>query len=172
MKNLLILMSFFFSINVPAQQVYPDSGFINKAEARNKVVNGLKEGKWLEYLDESENVIADTTKISDTGIAAKYYRLTLYKADKPVGVARQYYLLPGANILFRETPYTNGKINGVYKEYYPDGLIHREYPYTNGTENGLAKDYWDGGDVKSETKYTNGNAGPNKSYDENGNEIK
>jgi antitoxin component YwqK of YwqJK toxin-antitoxin module len=172
MKVSFALIVFFcFSITAICQNP-TDSGFSSKAEAKNKMVNGLKEAKWVEYLDETENVIVDTTKMSDTGIVAKYYRLTVYKAGKPFGIERYYYVLPGANILFREIPYTNGKINGVYKEYYPDGLVHREYPYTNGMENGIAKDYWDGGNVKYETKYTNGKEGATKNYDEDGNEMK
>ena len=28
---------------------YPDSGFTNKAEAKNEMKDSLKEGKWVEY---------------------------------------------------------------------------------------------------------------------------
>ncbi len=153
---LLLILSLCFAIPAFAQA---DSGFTHKSEAKNKIVNGLKEGKWLEYLDETETVITDTTKITDTGIVAKYYRLTIYKAGKHFGIVRYYYKYSdGEEILFREIPYSEGKINGVYKEYYPTGALHREYPYTNGKENGLAKDYLDSGDVKEETKYLNGKA--------------
>ncbi|HTB31835.1 MAG TPA: hypothetical protein VK808_07400 [Bacteroidia bacterium] len=173
MKIFLILtVSHLFAISAKGQP-YQDSGFTHKSEAKNLLINDLKEGKWLEYLDENEKLILDTTKISDTGIVAKYYRLIIYCGGNPCGLVRYYYKYSdGENILFREIPYTNGKMNGVYKEYYPDGLIHREYPYTNGAENGMAKDYWDGGGVKYETKYTNGKEGAKKSYDESGNEIK
>ncbi len=69
----------------------PNPGFTCKSEAHNLTSNGLKVGKWLEYLDELENVITDTTKISDTGLVAKYYRLTYYNRGAPEGVVRYYY---------------------------------------------------------------------------------
>lgn len=178
MKSIFLILSLSFTCSVIGQvdSIHPpraNGGFTSKAEAKNLISNGLKVGKWLEYLDENENVIEDTTKISDTGIVAKYYRLTIYNRGMPEGLVRYYYKYSdGEEMLFREIPHANGKINGVYREYYPSGALHREYPFTDGLENGLAKDYWEDGNVKDETKYTNGKAGATKSYDEDGKEIK
>jgi hypothetical protein len=44
---LILIVAVLFSIAGFAQQ---DSGFTNKAEAKNLIVNGLKEGKWIEYM--------------------------------------------------------------------------------------------------------------------------
>jgi antitoxin component YwqK of YwqJK toxin-antitoxin module len=184
----------FSSSLVSAQQ---DSSFIHKSEARNITVNGLKEGKWLEYLDENEKVITDTTTITDTSNVAVYYRLTVYRSGIPNGIVKYYYKFSdGPNpILYREIPYTNGKINGVYKNYFSSGALRSEYPYHNGVINGVEKEYWDAdvikaetpvvngkinglakfydenGKLKSTTKYVNDKAGITKEFDENGKEI-
>ena len=48
----------------------------------------------------------------------------------------------------KEIPYTKDEINGILKQYYPNGKIF------------------------SETTYNNGVKGATKTYDENGNETK
>jgi len=49
MKAFTILILFFcFALAAIGQSDYPDSGFTNKLEAKNQLVNGLKEGKWVE----------------------------------------------------------------------------------------------------------------------------
>jgi antitoxin component YwqK of YwqJK toxin-antitoxin module len=167
-----------------AQQDYPDSGFTNKAEAKNLMVNGLKEGKWVEY---------DTTTISVLSSKTDWYWLIVYKDSKAYGVAREYYYKGN---LIREMPYRDGKENGVGKTYYMDGKLDWEIPvkdslenglakeyaetgtllfeamYINGKESGIEKKYYKNGKLKSETIYTRGEAGTTKTYDENGNEIK
>ena len=57
---------------------FAQDDFTNKTEAKNQMTNGLKEGKWLEYLNEAGDFITDTNK-------ATYYQLTVYKAGKPTG---------------------------------------------------------------------------------------
>jgi hypothetical protein len=42
---LILILSLSFTISAIGQQ---DSGFTNKAEAKNEMVNGMKEGKWVE----------------------------------------------------------------------------------------------------------------------------
>lgn len=160
-------------------------GFYHKSEAKNQVVNGQKEGKWVEYLDVGSIVTKDTN--------VPYYRLTVYKAGKPFGIVREYhkngnlasetpfvdgrkhgvekwYYDNGA--LWLEIPYTNNVPNGIQKAYFEDGKLNWETPYTAGIKNGIGKEYYDSGKVKSETVYTNDVAGATKNYDENGKEIK
>jgi antitoxin component YwqK of YwqJK toxin-antitoxin module len=181
-KRIVISLIFFhcFLLSAMAQQ-----GFTNKAEARNQLKNGLKDGKWLEYLDVESLITKDTS--------APYYCLTVYSLGKPYGIVREYHK---NGMLASETPYLNGKINGVekwyydkgalwfeipytdntingiQKAYYENGKLNWETPYTLGIKNGLGKEYYENGKLKSETIYTNDMARSTKSYDENGNEVK
>jgi len=77
-----------------------DSGFTNKAEAKNKMVNGKKEGKWVDQLKEG----------GDT--ALPIYRLAVYKSGKLNGIARYYY---ANGTEYEEEAYTNGTRMGVLK---------------------------------------------------------
>ena len=74
-------------------------GFINKAEAKNLMVNGLKEGKWVEYLDFKGRTTSDTN--------APDYMLTIYKKGVPIGIVRWYTKLQTLE----------------QKVYYNDGII-------------------------------------------------
>ncbi len=169
-----------FVFIVAAQQ-----GFTSKAEAKNQMVNGLKEGKWVEYLDVGSVVTKDTN--------VPYYRLTVYKAGKPFGIVREYkkggkiareipYMDGKINgvekwfydngALWLEIPFTNNTINGVQKAYFEDGKLNWETPYSGGIKNGIGKEYYPGGKLKSETIYTSDVAGVTRNYDENGKEIK
>jgi antitoxin component YwqK of YwqJK toxin-antitoxin module len=161
------------------------NGFTNRAEAKNQVVNGLKDGKWVEYLDVGSVVSKDTN--------APYYQLTIYKDGKPYGIVREYHK---GGMLASESPYLEGKkqgverwyyekgtlwfeipfsygiINGTQKAYYENGKLNWEIPYTKGIKNGIGKEYYEDGKLKTETVYTNDLAGATKNYDENGKEIK
>lgn len=53
-------------------QTPPDSGFTNKAEAKNLMVNGLKEGKWIEYYDTDLNLSGSGEKILDFPVEEAY----------------------------------------------------------------------------------------------------
>ena len=137
-------------------------GFINKAEAKNLTVNRLKEGKWIEYDDEMGGFTTDTD-------AAIQYILTEYKADKPVGVVR-YYTMEGG--IISETPYVNGKQNGLGKTYYETAELMIEKTWVNDHEEGLEKTYYRNGKLKSTSAFTNGHLGTVTDYDTNGAVIK
>src|ERR1035438_7342943 len=109
MKFILALI-LWLSLSVAAFAQNDSLGFTNKAEAENKMVNGLKEGKWLEYYygDGGEQVITTDTN-------ADYYNLAIYKRGKRYGISRGYY--GKSRILFCETSYINGKKNGIEKTY-------------------------------------------------------
>ena len=182
MKVLLILILSLFTLSAFAQE-YPDSGFTNKAEAKNLTVNGLKEGKWVEYADDSNLGTSDTN--------APYYMLIVYMKGKPRGKLLEYYksgklyiespLLVNDNLngvakeyyenghLKEETPYINDKRNGVEKEYYESGILKRETPYNNGKTNGIEKIYYESGKLKGEAPFKNDKeSGVEKQYYENG----
>jgi antitoxin component YwqK of YwqJK toxin-antitoxin module len=185
MKPLLIFtLSLSFTLSAIGQAL-PDSGFTDKAEAKNLMVNGLKEGKWIEYLDEIQNIVK-------TERNSMYYRLTIYKKGKQNGIVRVY-LFNGK--LFCETTFTSGKRNGIQRQYndvgllsetsfsddkmngvqkwfYNEGELEGEVHYFNNIQNGTEKHYYKNGNLKSETIYTNGVKGISKKFDETGNEIK
>jgi antitoxin component YwqK of YwqJK toxin-antitoxin module len=143
MKTLIIYFSLLaFSFSLAAQD---SLGFTNKAEAKNQVVNGLKEGKWVEYVDREGYLTTD----SNTG---PYY-LNVYKAGKHYGISR-YYSMDRKTVI--ETPYNEyGEINGTEKVYDQNGLIWQETPWINNKKNGVEKAYSDNGTPIHETPFTN-----------------
>ncbi len=66
-----------------------------------------------------------------------------------------------------ETPYKNGRIEGIAKEYYESGKLYKETPYKNGWIEGVAKEYYENGKLKAEASY-GGSIVSKKTYYENG----
>lgn len=123
-------MAVLFTVSAWAQD-YPDSGFTNKAEAKNLTVNGLKEGKWVEN--------ADTNK--DLVYVMNPYKLIVYKKGKPFGIVRLY----DRNWnLVTEIPYLDGERNGIVKNSAAGGKIEMDFPYVNDTVNGIEKTFNNG----------------------------
>ncbi len=146
---LAFILSLSLSILAFAQQ---DSlGFTNKAEAENKMVNGVKEGKWLEY-EAIFPIYENTPKVKDTNLL--YYSLTIYKAGRHIGMVRVYYK---SGRLLEEIPYSyNGEyINGVDKIYYENGKLKEEDPFKDGLLNGTVKMYDDKGTLIKEEQFKN-----------------
>ena len=162
-----------------------DSGFTNKAEAKNIKIGGAQEGKWVEYTDSAFYPTKDTN--------APYYILTVYKLSKPFGIVRTYYkggkiycITPYADgvpngvvkMFYRngnlesEIPYIAGVPNGIVRKYYESGKLGSESPFTNGHLDGLVYYYYESGKLKSETMYADGKETMVKKYDKDGNEIK
>jgi antitoxin component YwqK of YwqJK toxin-antitoxin module len=184
MKFLIGIVFLFIAFGVFGQE-YPDSGFTNKAEAKNLMVNGLKEGKWCEYV--YDNNLLPTTDST----VARYYYLTVYKAGKYCGIRRVYYkngvlrdlfpyntdgVINGIEKVYRENgtiwaenPWINGKHTGTYKQYFSDGKLMQEYYSDNGKQTGPEKWYYEDGTLESETYYTEGvKNGIKKEYYEDG----
>jgi antitoxin component YwqK of YwqJK toxin-antitoxin module len=164
-----------------------ENGYTNKAEAKNEIKNGYREGKFVVYLDSNFNGIYDSS-------SAVFYDLMVYKEDKIYGIKRTYHK---NGKLYAETPYMNGKVNGILKIYYENGTLQREVSITNGEKNGVSKEFYKNGQVQYQYSYShdkvNGEVkeyyedgklkyeetevdgkpnGKGKSYDESGNEIK
>jgi antitoxin component YwqK of YwqJK toxin-antitoxin module len=131
MRALIIIL--FVSITLAAfGQDYPDSGFTNKAEAKNLMVNGLKEGKWIDYYKDTivgigEGRHSKEVPTTDTSKANEYH-LTVYKKAQSIGTLRTYYK---NGILKDETPQTYNKIDGVEKRYYETGKIEAKVIWKN-----------------------------------------
>jgi antitoxin component YwqK of YwqJK toxin-antitoxin module len=138
-----------------------DSGFTNKAEAKNQMVNGLKEGKWVEFVNYDDSVVTDSTYIP-------YYRLSIYRAGKLSGKVRKYLR---SGILIVEAYYIEGKLNETYKFYWMNGKLRNATPYINDVINGTVKEYYENGELQSETIYINGKRS-HKDENENCKEIK
>jgi antitoxin component YwqK of YwqJK toxin-antitoxin module len=147
-------------------------GFTNKAEAKNQQVNGLNDGKWVEYYEIKKGVETPVKGLH----SADFYRLTVYRGGKPFGKVRTYFKsgeLEGENMYVNgrpngvakvyyksgqvavETPYTDGKINGVRKMYTASGQLMVADTVLNGKEHGIIKLYYAGGNIKTECPFTN-----------------
>jgi antitoxin component YwqK of YwqJK toxin-antitoxin module len=165
MKKIFLIVLFLttYSLSLSAQPASPmgrqDSGFTNKAEAKNQMVAGKKEGKWLEYLDTLKKPASENN--------ASYYSLTVYKADKAEGIKRYYTKL---GVLLGVYPFVDGKKNGTVKEYYSSGKLSALFPFLDGKLEGVVKTYYENGKLKSEETDKNDKLnGSYKEYYENGN---
>ncbi len=136
------------------------TGFTNKMEANNEIINGQKEGKWIEY--ETSNFFT----IPRTDTSAPYYVLSIYKNGYICGISREYYK---NGILRSSCPYSDGSQNGVLKAYDENGNLYSETPLIHGEKDGVEKEYYENGKLKCERPYTNdkGN-GIDKFYYEDG----
>jgi antitoxin component YwqK of YwqJK toxin-antitoxin module len=144
-----------------ATEILSDSGFTNRAAAKNLMVNGLKQGKWVEYYNYSPYGLKPTT---DTG--APVYYLTIYNSGKQWGMVRGY---KKNGTIICESPYSNGKLNGISKHFLDNGKIGMEGNYINDTAVGLHRFYYNSGKLKSEITFVNGTPnGISKSYYESG----
>lgn len=81
MKNIKTILSAAFLLIVNYLS-FGQNGFTNKEEAKNETINGLKQGKWIEYYDKY--------RLPITKENFKFYRLTIYKNDKPQEIQREY----------------------------------------------------------------------------------
>jgi antitoxin component YwqK of YwqJK toxin-antitoxin module/sugar lactone lactonase YvrE len=160
--SILVLVFGYFSIPAMAQDTL---GFTNRAEAKNFMVNGEKEGKWVEYFEFDNRGVPHETK--DT-IGAYFYRLTIYSSGKPIGTTREY--INGGKYLLRdEVTYVGGKKDGLERSYYVDGKLYFEIPYTKGKRNGIQKEHLYYGESRTETPYIDDEkTGVEKQYYENG----
>jgi antitoxin component YwqK of YwqJK toxin-antitoxin module len=163
-KQIVLISSLFFTICVLGQQNIVENDFTNKTEAKNHMVNGMKEGKWMEYVqyDGGWGVITKDTSV------ATLYRLTIYKDDKPVGTQRQFYK---DGHLEAEIFYKDRKQEGLAKQYYESGKVAAETPFENGHINGTVKMYYKNGNLEEEVTFIDNIAnGPEKEYYQDGKE--
>lgn len=55
-----------------------------------------------------------------------------------------------------ETPYKDGKIDGISRSYYKNGNVKAEVPHSNGDINGHIKWYYETGELERDMSYKNG----------------
>ena len=90
------------------------------------------------------------------------------EADKISGCVEREYHSNGK--LMRETPYKNGKLNGMSKWYYENGNLDAEISYKNDKLHGIGKWYYENGNIKLEITYKDSKQeGVIKMYDTSGN---
>jgi antitoxin component YwqK of YwqJK toxin-antitoxin module len=85
--------------------------------------------------------------------SGKLFKETPYKDGKENGVEKGF---SDSGNLYSETPYNEGKKNGVGKVFYESGKTFAETPYMDGKENGVLKRYYETGNIFGETPYKNG----------------
>jgi antitoxin component YwqK of YwqJK toxin-antitoxin module len=167
MKPLILILFLFFILAAFGQQPeYPDSGFTNKAEAKNLTVNGKKEGKWVEYGRNTRGFHGESDEVATNDIEhADFYYLFVYKDSVPNGLERGYYK---NGKLYFTVFYKNGIRNGVAKQYFEDGE-RVEKTFKNDTVDGMEISYFSNGKIQSETPYLMGEQnGIMKTYDSTG----
>ena len=91
----------------------------------------------------------------------KLWRETPYKNGKVDGITKEYY--ENGN-LATETPYKNGKIEGIEKWYYENGNLNIEIPFKNDKREGMVKWYYESGNLESEIPHKNDEAHGNLKY--------
>jgi hypothetical protein len=118
MKTLLMLIACLsISLTVLGQQEWTDTSFTNKSEATNKTVNGLKEGKWIEYYTVENGAAVQTDKKHATA-----YTLTIYKAGGAIHT-KQFYM--DGNIMTE----TIHRGNNIFLRFYAEnGKVISELP--------------------------------------------
>ncbi len=104
-----------------------------------------------------------------------------YEYGIPVGSYIKYYINKQKQI---ETPYINGKIEGLCQEWYESGKIKIEYECSGDMKNGTYKEYYENGNLKLlcnfvddleegfETEFNEDGSIKNKTYYEDGEELK
>lgn len=67
----------------------------------------------------------------------------------------------GTSVLFfnaikiESIDYVNGKKNGWYRKWYPDGMLSFESEYKTGKQDGTSKTWWKNGQLRSESHFEN-----------------
>lgn len=52
--------------------------------------------------------------------------------------------------------YVNGKKDGCYKKFFPNGELSYDATYTNGKLNGKSRTWWSNGKLRTESSFTDG----------------
>ncbi len=142
------------------QPICAQNGFTNKEEAKNETFKGLKQGKWIEYLDSKLNIT--------TQDMAKNYKLIVYKDDIASEIIRYFYY-PSGILQIETSQIIDGKLNGILKRYYESGKLKAEEIYNDGKKNGTTKYYFENGKISQVEDWIDGEInGRIKTYLEDG----
>jgi len=90
----------------------------------NRTVNGLPEGKWIQYFD-----CRNGFEVGASDNSAPFYRISMYKAGKHVGTVKEYYK---TGELWYEAFYNSDWTKVIQRDYYSNGkLILRDSAMDN-----------------------------------------
>jgi antitoxin component YwqK of YwqJK toxin-antitoxin module len=155
------LFCFLFLFLVVSPGIAQENNFTIKSDARNGILDGKKEGKWMELLDINSQVTKDP--------GAPLYRLGIYVHDTLNGLVRIY---KTDGTLMQELIYSGGHKNGLCREYFPNGKLETIMPMINDTLDGIWTEYFDNGIIHTESPWVMGvQSGLEKEYDTHGNLI-
>ena len=79
--------------------------------------------------------------------------LVYYQKKTFTGISVQYYAPEQIAV---SIPYFNGKKEGLYQKWFPNGQISFEANYVKGRQEGLTKSWWAHGVQRSESTFKNG----------------
>lgn len=144
---------------------YRQYGFANgnatdqgKARIEANYLNDKLHGKYVHYMLLNGQRRPCTERVYDKGEIVQ--ETTYYESN---GVKKEHSCRDGvANAWFengkvkRECPMTNGKPNGKYVEYYPDGTLAEASYYKNGELDGKLEEYYDDGKLRTTQQFING----------------
>lgn len=138
---------------------------------KGKYVKGKKNGEWNYFFTNGIVRIKENNVDGlQQGMAYNYNRsggqtsITNYKDDEIHGLYESY----DNGILDEIIYYTNGKQNGPFTSYYPNGKIKSEGFLVDGELNGTRISYRHDGSISQKTKYSDGEPVKSESYDING----
>ena len=77
---------------------------------------------------------------------------TPYKDGKVEGIAKDYYV---SGKLKNETPYKDSKVEGIKKSYYESGKVEREATYKDDKKEGYEQIYTESGRLLMQILYNN-----------------
>jgi len=107
MKKILILsLTFSFASTAFAQADTSNA---------NQMVNGLPEGKWIQYFEYRKGV-----EVGSEDHSSPFYRVTMYAAGKHTGTVKEYYR---TGELWYEAFYNSDWTKIVQKDYYADNKL-------------------------------------------------
>ena len=134
-------------------------GDTNNVLEEGYTVNGIKSGEWLSY-DKLGNLITITSymngKINGPVITmnnrGQIEKMQYFEEDVAEGLYGEYKFGRAK----KTANYTQGKLNGAYKEFYNAGKLQKEVTYKNGVQDGLMRYYSEEGEVTVEYMYKDG----------------
>lgn len=138
--------------------------------------NDKREGIWIGYhpngiistIDEYKDGKKNGCSIG-IDVAGFYFRRDSYTNDTLDGVSIAYTNTNGPKV-HSEIGYKMGKLNGLKKVFYPEGLLQEEGYFINNLRTGKSKWYTADGNLSMEYNYKNGNMeGAQKTFHPNGN---
>jgi hypothetical protein len=106
---------------------------------------------------------------AQTEIKKQYYKSGKIKSETPYvdgkinGVKKAYF---ENGVLESEDPMINGQTNGTYKWYFESGMLRVEVDYINGKRNGMQRYYYKSGNIEMETIFKDGEITSSKTFND------